>query len=246
MNIINALLISLFASFSTCIGCVFLLFKISDSKINKFITLSLSFSISIMIGISLFDLLPSSLLYLIKCYKYLSIFVILGLFLVSYILIRYINHLLEKYENNLYKVGILSMIVLIMHNLPEGIITFVSSYKDINLGIKMALAIAMHNFPEGIAIAVPIYYSTKNMQKAFWGAFLSGFSEFIGSVLAYLFLAKYVNDLVLSLILTIVAFLMITLSIESIFPKARSYDEKKYLHLGLILGFIIILISIII
>lgn len=39
---------------------------------------------------------------------------------------------------------------------------------------------------------------------------------------------------------------MITLSIESIFPKARSYDEKKYLHLGLILGFIIILISIII
>ena len=246
MNILNALIISLIASFSTCIGCVFLFFNIKKQNINKFITFSLAFSIAIMIGISIFDLLPESVIILVSYYKYISIIIFIFLFLISFILIKIINKLLCKYENNLYKLGILSMVVLIMHNLPEGIITFISSYKDINLGIKMALAIAMHNLPEGIAIAVPIYYSTKSKKKAFIKTFLSGFSEFIGAILAYLFLAKYVNDISLSLILTMVAFLMITLSIEQMFPQVKKYNENKYLNLGLIIGFIIILLSVII
>ena len=140
----------------------------------------------------------------------------------------------------------LSMVVLIMHNLPEGVITFISSYKDLSLGIKMALAIALHNFPEGIAIAVPIYYATKSRKKSFLNTFLSGFSEFIGAILSYLFLARFVNVITLSLILTGVAFLMITLSIEQMLPKVLSYKENKFMNLGFILGFIIILISIII
>ena len=106
--------------------------------------------------------------------------------------------------------------------------------------------IALHNLPEGICIAVPIYYSTHSKKSAFFKTFISGFSEFIGAVLAYLFLAKYVNDIALSLILVMVAFLMITLSIEQMFPQANKYNEKKYLLLGLIIGFIIIIGSVII
>ena len=246
MNIINALLVSLFASFSTCLGCVFLFVKIKSQNINKFITFSLSFSIAIMIGISIFDLLPSSIFIIINRYKIWSILLFSLLFLCSYYLIKYISNLLSKYENNLYKLGILSMVVLIMHNLPEGVITFISSYKDLNLGIKMAVAIALHNFPEGIAIAVPIYYATKSCKKAFLNTFLSVFSEFIGAILSYLFLARFVSVITLSLILTGVAFLMITLSIEQMLPKVLSYKENKFMNLGFILGFIIILISIII
>ena len=246
MNIINALLISLIASFSTCLGCIFLFFNIKKENINKFITFSLAFSIAVMIGISIFDLLPESIIILISYYKYISILIFIILFLISFIFIKIINKLLSKYENNLYKLGILSMIVLIMHNLPEGVITFISSYKDLNLGIKMAFAIAMHNLPEGIAIAIPIYYSSNSKKTAFIKTFLSGFSEFIGAILAYLFLAKYVNNISLSLILTMVAFLMITLSIEQMLPQVKKYNENKYLHLGLIIGFIIILLSVII
>jgi len=39
---------------------------------------------------------------------------------------------------------------------------------------------------------------------------------------------------------------MITLSIEQMLPKVLSYKENKFMNLGFILGFIIILISIII
>ena len=62
-------------------------------------------------------------------------------------------------DKKLYKVGFISMIAIILHNIPEGIATFVATNSDITLGISLAIAIAMHNIPEGISISVPIYYS---------------------------------------------------------------------------------------
>lgn len=59
------------------------------------------------------------------------------------------------------------MIAIILHNIPEGIATFVATNSDITLGISLAIAIAMHNIPEGISISVPIYYSTNNKRKPF-------------------------------------------------------------------------------
>ena len=69
---------------------------------------------------------------------------------------------------------------------------------------------------------------------------------YFNQILSYLFLARFVSVITLSLILTGVAFLMITLSIEQMLPKVLSYKENKFMNLGFILGFIIILISIII
>ena len=63
------------------------------------------------------------------------------------------------------------MIVIVLHNIPEGIVTFIVSNKNIMLGISMCIAIALHNIPEGISIAVPIYYSTKSKKKAIFYTF---------------------------------------------------------------------------
>ncbi len=83
------------------------------------------------------------------------------------------------------------MIVLILHNLPEGIATFLSSYHNTSLGIKLSIAIMLHNIPEGISIAVPIYYATKNRKKkAIKATLLSGLSEPVGALLAFVFLKK--------------------------------------------------------
>ena len=73
---------------------------------------------------------------------------------------------IEKRAKNgikLYKIGIISMIIIILHNIPEGIITFITSSSNINLGLKLSIAIALHNIPEGISISIPIYYSTKKL-----------------------------------------------------------------------------------
>ena len=240
-----AFILSFIAGFSTVLGSIPIFFKVKD--INKFITFSLSFSLSVMLSISIFDLIPASLPYIGNqgLFKYIFIFIIF--FISGIILVNIINKLIEKEKgssNNLYKLGILSSIALIIHNFPEGILTFLSTYKDIHLGISICLAIALHNIPEGISIALPIYYATNSKLKAIKATLISGLAEPIGALLAYIVLKKYITNEMISIFLILVAGIMITLSIEKILPEALSYKEKKYLHLGAILGLLIVILSV--
>jgi len=161
-------------------------------------------------------------------------------------LIKILNKLIARAENNkndLYKLGILNMLALILHNFPEGIATFMSSYKDMSLGIKLAVAIAFHNIPEGISIAVPIYYATNSKKEALLKTFLSGIAEPIGALIAYIFLSKYITDSLISIILILVGGIMITLAIEVILPKTKKYNLKGWLYLGFLIGVILILFN---
>ena len=246
MEIIGALLVSTIAGLSTMLGSLVIFFKWKEKNINKFITVSLSFSLAIMIGISITDLIPESTYLLLSNYGIgKGIFCSVITFILGIILVKYLHHLMNKSEvkNDLYKLGILNMLALILHNFPEGIATFMSSYKDIELGAKLAIAIAFHNIPEGISIAVPIYYATKSKKNAIGKTFLSGIAEPIGAILAYIFLSKYISDTLIRMILLLVGGIMITLAIEVIYPKAKKYNLNKYLYLGLIIGTVLILIN---
>ena len=244
MTTINALIISTLAGMSTLLGSIVIFFNIKKAKINKFISICLSFSIAIMIGISITDLIPTSFFHIMLNYNILKgLTITLLSFILGIIGVLIINKLMHNNSDSLYKLGILSMLALMLHNFPEGIATFIGSVKDINLGLKLSLAIMLHNIPEGISIAVPIYYATKSKKKAILNTFLSGLAEPLGAFLAFIFLKKYVTDLMISIVLLFVAGIMITLAIHEMLPKALKYKENKYIYLGLYLGIILILIN---
>lgn len=247
INTLIPLLVSTIAGLSTLIGATLIFFKIDKNKYNKFITFCLAFSIAIMIGISVFDLIPESFFQYFSVYGMSkSIILLIVAFLISYIFITILSMLIkrETKKDDLYRLGILNMIVLIFHNMPEGIATFLSSYQDLSLGIKLALAIMLHNIPEGISIAVPIYYATGNKKLAFRNAFISGMAEPLGAILAFIFLKNYISEMMISIILIIVAGLMITLSIQELLPESLKYKENKALYLGLASGAVLVLINI--
>lgn len=241
------LLISTIAGLSTLIGATLIFFKVDKNKYNKFITFCLAFSVAIMIGISIFDLIPESFFQYFKVYGMSkSIILLVVAFIISYIFITVLSMIIkrETKKEDLYRLGILNMIVLIFHNMPEGIATFLSSYQDLSLGIKLALAIMLHNIPEGISIAVPIYYATGSRGLAFRNAFISGMAEPLGALLALFFLKDYISEMMISIILIIVAGLMITLSIQELLPESLKYKESKALYLGLVGGALLVLINI--
>ena len=112
-----------------------------------------------------------------------------------------------------------------------------STTIDIELGLKLALAISLHNIPEGIAIAVPIYYSTYSHKKGIAASLISGLSEPFGALLAFLFLYKFINNTMISLILLFVAGIMISISINEIFEESKKYSKKSILiGVGLAIG----------
>ncbi len=244
MNInIIPLIISLIAGLSTMIGTLFIWIK--PQNINSFIGTSLSFSATIMILISITELIPEGFFYL--KYKYSLIYAILSLILMIFIA-NNINALINKKikksalkKDSLYRVGILSMIALIIHNLPEGLLTYISSSLDIKLGLKLAIAIMLHNIPEGIIIAVPIYYSTLSKKRGVLTTLFSGLSEPLGAILAALLLKDYLTKTIVSIILLFVASIMVSISINDIFEETNKYS-KKSLIIGVVLGIILAII----
>lgn len=241
-NIYIPFLITFLAGISTTIGYLFIYLK--PRNINNFIGFSLAFSGSIMFFISLFELIPEGFFYLLKEYNlFIAIIVLIGMLLIGNILIKVIDKFTSKNKsNNLEKIGILSMIGLMIHNMPEGILTFLSSSININLGIKLSIAIMLHNIPEGIAIAIPTYYGTNKKSRAFIYTLISGFAETIGAVIAYLFLYKFLSNLLISLILLFVSGIMVSISFNEIYKEVEKYS-RKYIIIGTLLGLFVVILT---
>ena len=138
--------------------------------------------------------------------------------------------------------GISITIAIAMHNIPEGIVTFIVSKNNIMLGISICIAIALHNIPEGISIAVPIYYSSKSKFKAIFYTFLAGMSEPIGALLTGLFLVNFVNDIVLGLLFSFIAGVMIQIGSFKLLPTGKDYN-KRISWIFFLFGFTVMIIS---
>lgn len=232
-----AFLVTLTAGLSTLLGMIPVFLKIKNK--NHIINASLSFASGVMLSVSIFSLLPESVTLLSKKYNTLGvtlltiIFALVGIFLASFI-----DKIFKRIDNKLYKLGIINCIALMIHNIPEGILTFSTTTTNISLGLALALSIMCHNIPEGISISIPIYYSTKSKLKAFLYTFISGISEFLGAVITYVFLYQYIDFTFISVTLALTFGIMSYISLFELLPNAFTYQNKKLSVIAFILGFI--------
>ena len=223
-------LITFLAGCSTLIGYLFVYFK---NHSNKVLISSLAFASGIMLLISIY--------YLILAFLICSVFVVGGI-LLSMTIDKYLPD--NSYQDSyLYRVGMISMIAIILHNIPEGIATYLTTNHDLKLGITLAFALALHNIPEGISIAVPIYYSTKNRKKAFLYTLVSGMSEFLGAIFASIFLTSFSNDFFMGCLYAIIAGIMIHISVYELLPSSLKYHKYSTTFLFFFLGIIVMFIS---
>lgn len=242
----KGLILSIIAGFTTLSGMIFTINFKDKEKIDKITTISLSMAFIVMILVSIFDLFIESL-NILKNKPFLDI---LSYIMINYTIIYIIlkikpknkEKLVEKGE--LYFLGIFNMVALLLHNIPEGVITYITTNYNFNLGIKITTSIIMHNIPEGISIAVPIYYATKSRKKAFTYTFIAAIGEPIGSIIPLLLFKNLVGGVYIGFILITVAILMINISIYKIFPKIKT-NKIKDIFIGLLIGLVLFLINII-
>ncbi|MBN1068793.1 zinc transporter ZupT [Clostridium botulinum] len=252
-NAYIALLLSFFAGISTVLGAVVVLFV--KKKSDKIITFALGFSSGVMICVSFTDLFPHAEETLTKYYGnvygvLLTIFYMLSGVLFAMLVDKFVPHEpknINEHDSNkhldLFRVGFVSMIAITLHNFPEGIATFMSSYQNITLGMSISLAIAMHNIPEGIAVAMPIYYSTGSKKKAFKYTLYSGLSEPLGALVSFFILKPFINDFILGLIFAFVMGIMLYISFEELIPSSRQYGYNNLSLYSIFLGICIMPIT---
>lgn len=211
----------------------------SNYKEEKIVPVTLLFASGVMITISFLSLIPEAFdlflqnVLIVPSILFTAIFVVIGIMFSA----KISKKIEEKISSNyLYRLGIITVIALIFHNIPEGITTFLSSHHDLSLGLTLSFGIALHNIPEGISVAIPIYYATKSRSKAIFFTFISGFSEAIGAIIAYLFLAPFINNFILGCILAVASGIMIHISIYELIPTSFKYPLSIKVLLFFILG----------
>ena len=243
MREILPFLLCLIAGLSTLLGSLFIFIKGNKQNIIK---CALAFASGVMLSVSIFDLIPESLTMFQSTTKN-SIFFNITIFItIGLIIPLFVDKVLpNKLDQNskLYKLGIFTMIAIIIHNIPEGIATYISSETNLKLGIKVTIAIAMHNIPEGISIAMPVYYATKNKKKAIGLTFISGMSEPLGAFLAFLFLKPIINNTIMGALFAIIAGIMTYISIIELLPTALQYKEKKKTIISFLIGILFMYVN---
>ena len=129
-------------------------------------------------------------------------------------------------KRQLNRTGVLTALAIGLHNIPEGVATYVGAIGDTRVGAVLALGIALHNIPEGIAVATPVYFATGSRLKAFMWTFVSALAEPLGAIIAWLIVGDGLNPHVEGIMFGIVCGMMVTISFKELVPNAIKYYSK--------------------
>jgi len=233
---------SLLAGLATGIGAlpVFFFRKIPQKVIDAL----LGFSAGVMLAASFFSLIIPALdiggLYVTL------MGIILGVMMI-FLANEYLPHEhlikgIEGYHRLRIRRIWLFVFAITIHNLPEGLAVGVGfGTGNIKEAIVLAVAIGLQNAPEGLAVAFSLMATLRYTARySFVVALLTGLVEPVAGVLgAYL---TTISHMLLPYAMASAGGAMIYVVSNEIIPESHRLGHEKQASLGLIIGFLIMLI----
>lgn len=230
MSNINILILASLAGLATLVG-VFLGSLFKKTKGN--IIFSASFAASLMILISVFELIPNAAKNLDLYGLFFWVFTGAAfIWLADWIIphLHSIKEIKNYREKCLTRVSYLIAIGLILHDFPEGF-TIPSSFDYSNsLGLLVVAATFIHNIPEGYILTL----SKSNSKKHgfyYKSAMLSMLATFSGAVLGLNLISSFqdLNPVFLSL----ASGAMLFIAIHELLPESFKYHHVKTFSFGI-------------
>lgn len=153
-------------------------------------------------------------------------------------------------KSNLFLAGLVMMIAIALHNLPEGMVIGASYAMEDDLtsnlfsgsGFIMAIVIGLHNIPEGMAVSVPLISGGMDKWKAVGLTALSGLPTVIGALLG--FALGGINAIMLVLSLGFASGAMLYVVFGELLPESILMWKSKLpslsLFAGVLVGFLLV------
>ncbi|KAK9322517.1 Zinc/iron permease [Lipomyces orientalis] len=131
---------------------------------------------------------------------------------------------------DMLSIGLQTSLAISLHKIPEGFITFATSYANPELGLSVFIALAIHNFIEGFTIAFPLYLALGSRWMALGAAFvLGGLSQPAGALIAWIVFRgqqpETEGSIVYGVLFGIVAGFLTIIALQ-MFATAVNYSRK--------------------
>ncbi len=249
-NYVIAFLLTLFAGFATILGGS-LSFVVKRTNM-KMLATGLGFSAGVMIYLSLTEILKDAgeftahffgnmapLITFIGFFAGIIIAASVDHFLPSHVGSEFIDkpeHEITENDHKMNKAGIFTAMAICLHRFPEGLTMFLVASTNLKLGIPLAIALAIHNMPEGIAISLPIYHATGKKRIAMLFTFLASLAGPIGALIGFGLIQLFMPQMAIGVLFSIVAGIMVYISLDTLMPLAREYGENHDVMIGIFAG----------
>lgn len=245
IGLLTTLLLGIFILIGTLIAFL-------AKKRQKIIDFSLALAFSVIIMLIVFDLLPeiSELLSL----KYIWLFLI-GV-VVGYVLLKILDNFIpdhndnkmnnKELKENLAHIGIVSSIALVIHNIIEGMAVYQTVLSSSTTGLMLAIGVGFHNLPLGMVIATTFYQANQSKKKTLIATCAISLSTLFGGVIMFLLNNQTVNSVLLGTLLSITLGMLLYIAFSELYPRVKKVKYKTARNIGILLGIIIMIISILI
>ena len=229
----------------------------------------LSFAAGVMVSIVCFGLIPEAFNLASKAFvnEFAGItFSILGLIL-GVVIVMVLNRVVDKITitkkeelkihktheelyhetdlihdpSRLLRSGIIILLAISLHNIPEGIAIGAGGSHNFHFGVLLALMIALHNIPEGMGIAAPLIAGGVNKWKVVFFTALSGSTTLLGGFIGIL--VGGISDTAIALSLSAAGGAMLYVVFGEIMPQSVIMTKNRTASIvtlsGIIVGLIV-------
>ena len=249
-NYLIAFALTLFAGFATVLGGSFS-FMLKRTSL-RVLAIGLGFSAGVMIYMALTEILKDSKEFTSQYFgdaapliTFLGFFagIVIAATIDYFMPAHFGNDMIDKKpeditekDEKVNQAGILTAMAICLHRFPEGLTMFLVASSNIKLGLPLALALAIHNMPEGIAISLPVYHATGKKRLALLFTFLASLAGPIGAVLGFVLIKMFMPQMAIGILFSIVAGIMVYISLDTLMPLAREYGENHDVMVGIFAG----------
>jgi zinc transporter ZupT len=197
----------------------------------------MSFAAGVLISVSFIHIIPRSF----DMNSIAPTFLLVG-FLSIYMINRFLNaYICHEHNDANYSFGLIPMLGIGFHSFLDGVIYAVAFNVSVFTGILAAIGMVLHEFPEGIVTFLLLERGGFAKQKSTWYAIMAAaITTPIGALVSYPFISN-IKQSALGALLALSAGALVYVGASHLLPAVEK-EHKRYTLISLSTGVIVAMI----
>jgi zinc transporter ZupT len=226
----------IFASVLACVVTIIGIYVIRryESWGSANVAYFMSFAAGVLISVSFIHIIPKSF----HMNDSSPVFLLAG-FMFLYLINRFLNsYICHEYDRVNYTLGLIPMLGIGFHSFLDGVIYTVTFNVSIFTGVLAAIGMILHEFPEGIVTFLLLERAGFDRKKStLYAIIAAAISTPLGTLVSYPFI-KDINQSSLGTLLALSAGALVYVGATHLLPAVEK-ENKRYTLVSLAIGVLV-------